>query len=77
MTPGPELAELQTYAIDLALGAGRIQLDGLSSTPEVAENLSGEALARVLEPGRYLGATDAFIDRALANEATPSTGTGS
>ena len=35
--PAPEqLDELQAFAIELALGAGRIQMDGLSTAPEIS-----------------------------------------
>ncbi len=69
--------DVVAQVVRIAVGKGISFHQALSSTPEIAENLSGEELSRVLEPGRYLGVSDAFIDRALANEESPATGTGS
>ncbi len=46
----------------------------LSSAPEIAEHLSDDELDRILRPGNYLGATEALINRALANEGPRSGG---
>ena len=43
--------------------------DVLGEEPRVTAVLDGAALARLFEPQTYLGATDAFIDRALARHA--------
>ncbi len=40
--------------------------DAASATPEIAAALGPDAIAAALDPGRYLGATDELIDRALA-----------
>ena len=43
--------------------------DILAEEPRVTAVLDGAALSRLFEPQTYLGATDAFIDRALARHA--------
>ena len=66
-------------AVEAAAGAvlsGRASLpDALATDPLVAGALDPQALARALEPSEHLGATDAFIDHALAHahvsEGTP------
>jgi 3-carboxy-cis,cis-muconate cycloisomerase len=40
--------------------------DALLALPEVSDALGPEGVERALDPARYLGATDALIDRALA-----------
>jgi 3-carboxy-cis,cis-muconate cycloisomerase len=45
----------------------------LSNMTEIAEHLSDDDLGRILRPDNYLGATEALIDHALANEEPRST----
>ena len=54
------------HACDVAL-AERIPLaDALARAPEVASRLDAAAIARLTDPGAYLGSAEAFIDRVLA-----------
>jgi len=57
---------LVTEAVQRAAG-GDVTLDrALLDQPEVARVVDAAELARLLDPAGYLGATDLFIDRALA-----------
>ncbi|MDR7421437.1 MAG: 3-carboxy-cis,cis-muconate cycloisomerase [Armatimonadota bacterium] len=49
-----------------AARAGADLREAAAADERVAAALSGAALERVLDPARYLGSADAFIDRALA-----------
>ncbi|MFC3125744.1 3-carboxy-cis,cis-muconate cycloisomerase [Pseudoroseomonas globiformis] len=54
------------HACDVAL-AERVPLAAaLGRDPRVTATLDAEAIARLTDPARYLGSTDAFIDRVLA-----------
>ena len=54
------------HACDVAL-TERIPLaDALARAPEVAGRLDAAAIARLTDPGAYLGSAGAFIDRVLA-----------
>jgi 3-carboxy-cis,cis-muconate cycloisomerase len=57
------------HACDLAL-AERIPLaEALARDPTVTNKLSRADIERLTDPGRYLGSTQAFIDRVLKQEA--------
>ena len=54
------------HACDVALTEG-VALDAaLRREPEVTAQLDDAAISRLTDPGAYLGSTDAFIDRAVA-----------
>ncbi len=58
------------HACDVAL-ADRIPLaDALERDPAVASRLDRAAIEELIDPSRYLGSTDAFIDRILAAAAS-------
>jgi 3-carboxy-cis,cis-muconate cycloisomerase len=59
-------SQLVSRAAESATATGRRFADALAGDPIVAEHLSGERLADVLDPAGYLGSTDQLIDRALA-----------
>jgi 3-carboxy-cis,cis-muconate cycloisomerase len=48
-----------------ALKLGQSLGDQLTSDPELAEHLSPNEVAQLLDPSCYLGATETFIERAL------------
>jgi 3-carboxy-cis,cis-muconate cycloisomerase len=48
-----------------ALAAGRPFRDALTDRPEIAAHLDADQVDRLLDPARYLGSTDAFVERAL------------
>jgi 3-carboxy-cis,cis-muconate cycloisomerase len=48
-----------------AAGSDRAFADELLADPVLAAHLDGAGLARLLDPGGYLGSSSAFIDRAL------------
>jgi adenylosuccinate lyase len=47
--------------------SGRSFREELLAEPEVAERLGAEGVDAALDPARYLGSTQAFVDRALAS----------
>jgi 3-carboxy-cis,cis-muconate cycloisomerase len=53
------------HACDAALAEGIGLADALAREPTVAEKLDRAAIERLTDPGRYLGSTNAFIDRVL------------
>ncbi len=59
-------AELVRGAAGRASAAGRTFREELLADDDVAAHLGPEAIEAALDPGRYLGATPALIDRALA-----------
>lgn len=60
-----EAHRLVSAAAQRAQQSGRSLRDELSEDPEVGGQLSSEDLEAALDPDRYLGSADAFIDRAL------------
>jgi 3-carboxy-cis,cis-muconate cycloisomerase len=57
--------EIVQAAAREAFADGRSLADVLAGKPEVAERLDRDAIARLLDPAGYLGATGDLIDRAL------------
>jgi 3-carboxy-cis,cis-muconate cycloisomerase len=57
--------ELVQTAIRRASTGGSTFANELARDPEVAKHLGQEALTAALDPARYLGSTQAFIDRTL------------
>ncbi len=53
------------HACDRALSEGIGLADALAREPEVSARLDRDALGRMTDPASYLGAADAFVDRAL------------
>jgi 3-carboxy-cis,cis-muconate cycloisomerase len=49
-----------------ALADGCSLVEALSAMPEATRHLSPDVLAQAMQPQEYLGATTAFIQRALA-----------
>jgi 3-carboxy-cis,cis-muconate cycloisomerase len=72
----PRAQELVRAAVGRLAAGG----DGLSSQlladPSIAAQLSPDEIAAALEPGSYLGSSDALIDRALAAHAMARPGSG-
>jgi 3-carboxy-cis,cis-muconate cycloisomerase len=58
--------QLVEAACHRALAEGRHLREVLAEQPEVRERLSAKRLAELFDPAGYLGATQTFIDRALA-----------
>lgn len=58
--------ELVAAAANRAIDAGQTLRAGLLADPEIMRHLSAEDLARLLEPGNYLGCAGEMIDRVLA-----------
>ena len=54
------------HACDVALAEQIPLTAALARAPEVASRLDAAAIARLTDPGAYLGSADAFIDRVLA-----------
>jgi 3-carboxy-cis,cis-muconate cycloisomerase len=54
------------HATDAALGGRLSFADALLREQEVAGNMDADAIHRLTDPARYLGAAQAFIDRVLA-----------
>ncbi|GAB3626193.1 3-carboxy-cis,cis-muconate cycloisomerase [Pandoraea terrae] len=54
-----------------AVATGRELLDVLRDDPMVTSALPGDALTRLFSPDNYLGAAGTFVDRVLAQVATP------
>ena len=54
-------------ATDRALGAGGDLAGALMQEPEVTAHMDEPAIRRLVDPARYLGAADAFVDRVLAH----------
>jgi 3-carboxy-cis,cis-muconate cycloisomerase len=57
------------HACDAAMRDGISLAEALGREPEIAARLDQDAIARMTDPASYLGATDRFIDRALAAAA--------
>ena len=55
------------HACDAALRDGMSLADALGREPRVTGKLDAAAITRLTDPANYLGATGAFIDRALAS----------
>ena len=72
MDPGTARATVE-HAARRALAEGQALVELLASDPTVRSALDDDALADALDPFLHLGATSAFIDRALALQG-PSTG---
>jgi 3-carboxy-cis,cis-muconate cycloisomerase len=53
-------------ACDRARTEGMPLAKALATFPEIAARLDATALETLTDPARYLGSTDAFIDRVLA-----------
>jgi 3-carboxy-cis,cis-muconate cycloisomerase len=53
------------HACDAALSEGIPLADALAREPRVADRLDRVAIERLTDPSRYLGCSDAFIDRVL------------
>jgi 3-carboxy-cis,cis-muconate cycloisomerase len=64
-----EAHHLVNGACRRAMEEGRHLRDVLAEEPAVTAQLEPEALARLFEPGFYLGSADAFIDAALSAHA--------
>jgi 3-carboxy-cis,cis-muconate cycloisomerase len=58
--------ELMTAACRRATETGTTLREELASDPEVSGELSSEEIERALDPARYLGSAQAFVDRVLA-----------
>ncbi len=58
------------HASDAALAGGGSLADALLREPEVAAHMDEAGIRRLTDPAAYLGATQAFIDRVLADAAT-------
>ena len=54
------------HACDRALSEGITLTAALGHEPAVVARLDATAIARLVDPARYLGSTGAFIDRVLA-----------
>lgn len=54
------------HACDRALATGMTLEDALMVEPDITARLDRAAVAAMVEPASYLGATGAFIDRVLA-----------
>jgi adenylosuccinate lyase len=64
---GPGRArKLVDEAARRATATGRPLRDTLLEAPEVADRLGADGVEGALDPARYLGSTQALIDRALA-----------
>ncbi len=66
--------EVVAHAVQTAVDTGVSFHNALSGAPSIAEHLSDADLQRILRPDNYLGATQALIDRTLANEEALSAG---
>jgi len=53
-------------ACDVALAEKIPLADALARDPAVTARFDGAAIARLIDPARYLGSADAFIDRVTA-----------
>ena len=53
------------HACDVALAEGIPLAEALARDPAVAARLDRAAIERLIDPARYLGSADAFIDRVL------------
>jgi 3-carboxy-cis,cis-muconate cycloisomerase len=63
---GGRARELVDEAAWRAAATGRPLRDTLLEAPEVADHLGPAGVEAALDPARYLGSTQALIDRALA-----------
>jgi 3-carboxy-cis,cis-muconate cycloisomerase len=61
-----EATKVVRAAANRSRSSGRPFADELGEEGSVSSHLSRSEVARLLDPGTYLGSTDAFIDRALA-----------
>jgi 3-carboxy-cis,cis-muconate cycloisomerase len=62
----PRARELTAAAATRALESGRALRDELVGDTEISALLSAQEIDTLLDPARYLGSADAFVDRALA-----------
>jgi 3-carboxy-cis,cis-muconate cycloisomerase len=62
----PEAHELVRAASMRATEGGRSLADELRDDARISGLLSSEQIDRAMDPAAYLGAADAFVDRALA-----------
>jgi 3-carboxy-cis,cis-muconate cycloisomerase len=60
------------HACDVARDDGIGLAEALAREPTIAARLDAGAIARLVDPATYLGSTQAFIDRALAEAAAVS-----
>ncbi len=60
------------HASDAALAGGGSLADALLREPEVAAHMDQAGIRRLTDPAAYLGSTQAFIDRVLADAAALS-----
>ena len=58
-------------ACDVALAEGIALADALAREPAVTAKLDQAAIGRLTDPAGYLGSAEAFIDRVLAEAASP------
>jgi 3-carboxy-cis,cis-muconate cycloisomerase len=69
LTGREEAHHIVKHACDVALTEKIPLADALARDPLVAARFDGAAIARLIDPARYLGSADAFIDRMLAAAA--------